>query len=293
MAIYDIRGNNMLNAYSYNGMQIETAYNYNGLQIFPDSDYTITVMSYNVGSFYSEYIPTPEALSNVFYERNNNIFSECNAQIAGLTEYYKKIGYYNSETLLNSFFPFSYIDFIPYPTDEAGFCISLYTSGKSENIVRYTAQGGQDRYYKKTYINYKNKKICVALTHLDLNFSIRSAQILEFLSALENEEYFIAMGDFNFSIENIGDTQYNASIQEILNRGFNSAQNNSEILYTHYNGTTIENSTRILALDNIFTSSNITINNVRVNTLKLTDGLCEQYDILIDHLPLLADIEIH
>ena len=126
-----------------------------------------------------------------------------------------------------------------------------------------------------------------------MQFSTRSAQILELLSALENEEYFIALGDFNFSIVEIGDTQYNASIQEILNRGFNSAQNNNGILYTHYNGTTIENSTRILALDNIFTSSNITIKNVRVNTLKLTDGLCEQYNITIDHLPILADIEIH
>ena len=293
MSIYDISGNNLLNAYSLHGTPLEAAYNYNGAQVFPDHDYDITIMSYNVGSFYSEASPAPIALSEVFYNRNNNIFLECNAQIAGLTEYYKYIGYFNSQELINNFFPFSYIDFIPYRSGIHGFCTCLYTYGKSENIVQYTAVGNEKRYYKKTYIKYRNKNICVALTHLDLNFSIRSAQILELLTTLEDEEYFIAIGDFNFTIVNVGDEQYNASIQEILNRGFNSAQNDNGILYTHYNGTTVENTTNKYALDNIFTSSNITIKNVRVNTLKLTDGLCEQYNIIIDHLPLLADIEIH
>ena len=104
--------------------------------------------------------------------------------------------------------------------------------------------------------------------------------------------YFIITGDFNFYIREVGDDEYNNSIQLAIDRGYNSAQNEHSLFMTYYNGNTIEDSTLITAPDNIITSSNIRITNTEVETTKLTDGLCIEYNIHIDHLPLIATIEI-
>ena len=110
---------------------------------------------------------------------------------------------------------------------------------------------------------------------------------------LENEEYFIAVGDFNFQIQQAGDSEYNLSVQLALDRGFNSAQNATNILKTWYSGQTVDTSANIYALDNIITSSNITISDVLVDTTKLTDGLCTANSIIIDHLPIVATLTVN
>lgn len=291
--IYDVNGNALNSAYDKNGSIISKVYNKHGEEIplTPDP-FQMTVMAFNVGSFYTEWHPAPVEAGDVFLERNENIFDNYDLDFAGLSEWYKYIGNNESATLMDEFFHYWHPDYRPYEENDSALTIGASAEITETRLVKYTTQGSQTRYYLKAYINFHGRKICCVLTHMDLTASARAGQFLELMNAMENEEYFIALGDFNFTITSVGDTEYNNSIQVALNKGFHSAQNANSLLMTHYNGKTVASSSESYALDNIITSSNITINSVARDETKLTDGLCEQYDIIIDHLPIVAELTV-
>ena len=293
MAIYDINGISLLEAYDVDGVGLNEAYDINDNLIFPDVDRPLRVLSFNVGSFYTQYHPAPASTGDVFYYRNKTMFENCNADFAGLTEWQETIGTVPASVLMNEFFRTYYPDYNAYPTAGAAMTSAFSVIPSSVELIRYATQGGSTRYYQKSYVTYQGKRICFICTHLDLTASARAAQLTELLNAVENEEYFIITGDFNFNIEEVGDSEYNASIPLILAKGYNSAQNSNHLFMTWYKGTTPENITSARALDNIITSSNIDILNPRIETTKLTDGLNEVYDISFDHVPLIADLVVN
>ena len=293
--IYDASGNELHSAYDANGNELDYAYDASGNTIFARTPSLIRVMSFNVGCFYTEYFPCPNEKSETFYQRNRTIFNNSKPDFCGMPEWYKYIGTIESSVLMDEFWN----DYVPNyeaylqfqkPNNAITFASKYQINNPS--IVKYANQSGEERYYQKGYINVNGKRICIANTHLALG-SIRNNQFVEFLDMLGNEEYFIAVGDFNFQINEIGDSEYNLSVKLALDRGFNSAQNGDGIFMTWYSAKTVAESTRINALDNIITSSNIDISNVHVDTTKLTDGLCEANNIIIDHLPLVCDCTIN
>lgn len=294
MSVYDKDGALLSNIYSADGELLNYGYDKDGSVIYRKTDTTLTVMSFNVGCFYSEWHPAPSSTGDVFYLRNKGIFEKYNLDYAGLTEYYPQIGTVSASVLMNEFFYYYYADNVPYPSTDA--CI---TSGYSvqpnstPTLVRYQTQGSETRYYQKAYATIGGVTICFIVTHLDLNSSARTAQFVELMNAVENEDYFIITGDFNFEVVSVGDSEYNKSIQVALDKGYHSAQNADGLLMTWYSASTVAGSTRINALDNIITSQNITITNFRRDETKLTDGICEQYNIIIDHLPVIADLVIN
>lgn len=295
MAIYDIDGNVLTSVYDVEGNALSHAYDTDGNEIFPDEPIgtNITVMSFNVGCFYSEWHPAPSSTGDVFYLRNKGIFDSYNTDFAGMSEWYNQIGTVAASVLMNEEFSTYYPDYTPYPGNaDAAMTSAFSVTPSSVTLVQYQTQGSETRYYQKAYATFEDKTVCCILTHLDLNATAKAAQYTELLNAVANEEYFIITGDFNFQVQAVGDTNYNASIKQALDLGYNSAQNANSLLMTWYSGQTAETSQNIYALDNIITSSNIVIRNVRVDTTKLTDGLCTQYGIIIDHLPLIADLTI-
>jgi endonuclease/exonuclease/phosphatase family metal-dependent hydrolase len=296
MSVYDIDGNALETVYGIDGEVLAKAYDIDGNEIFPDTpeSNTITVMTFNVGSFYTEWHPAPSDTGDVFYLRNKGIFNNsAPIAFAGLSEWYNQIGTVPARTLMDEFFNVYYPNYTPYPSSANHALTSAFSKPASDVVlVPYQTQGSEMRYYQKSYATYGGKRICFILTHLDLNLEKRSAQFLELMSAVQNEPHFVIVGDFNFTITAVGDAQYNASIKVALDNGYHSAQNASNLYMTWYSGETVKSSERILPLDNIITSSNITISNVRRDTTKLTDGICSEYGIIIDHLPLIADLTI-
>lgn len=290
MSVFNRQGAEINAVYGQSGLLLSQAFSKDGERVFPSN--ALTVMAFNVGCFYSEWHPAPASTGTVFYQRAKSIFEKYSLAFAGLSEWNNQIGTVPASVLMDEFFPAWYPDYTPYASASAALTSGFAVTPSSVTLVQYSTQGSENRYYQKSYISLSGKTICCVLTHLDLNASVRAAQFLEVLNALQNEEYFILLGDFNFAITAVGDSEYNASIKVALDRGYHSAQNAESLLMTWYSGQTVASSPTITALDNIITSANIQITNVRVDTTKLTDGLCEEYGIIIDHLPLIADLSI-
>ena len=293
MAIYDLNGSMLSAAYDIDGVLLDTAYDLDGNIIFsPTPSNVITVMSFNVGCFYSQYFPCPNNKTTAFYNRHQTIFGNSNPFLCGMQEWNSAIGTVPASTLMNSFFT-DYEPSYVYVVQTAALTMASRCQLEDFELVRYADQSsGDNRYYQKAYVTIGDKRICFVNTHLGTS-NIRNAQFVELLDMLEDEEYFIAFGDFNFRIEQAGDSEYNLSVKLALDRGFNSAQNANGIYMTGYHGETVESSTSITALDNVITSTNLPISNVRVDTTKLTDGLCQANSIIIDHLPIICDVTIN
>lgn len=287
MAVYDADGNILGAVYDEDGNALSHAYDEDGNVIYSSEPVTIKVCSFNVGCFYSEYYPCPNAKTETFYQRHRSIFNAIKPDLCGMPEWNSAIGTIQSSVLMDEFWEDYYAGYV-YTVATAGLTFASKYQMSDKTLVEYQASG---RYYEKAYVTINGKRICFVNTHLALGED-RTSQFAELLSMLENEPYFICVGDFNYSILAVGDSEYNASVQLALNKGFNSAQNANGIFKTWYSGQTVAGSSEIKALDNILTSSNLTISNVGVNTIKLTDGLCEANNIIIDHLPLYCDVTI-
>lgn len=292
MGIFDINGIALSNAFGSSGARLSEAFDINGQMVFPDAS-QITVMSFNVGCFYSEWHPAPASTGNVFYLRNKGIFEKYTTDFAGLTEWNNQIGTVAASVLMDEFFPAWYPNYTPYASQNAAITSAFSDSlDSTPTLIAYQTQGSETRYYQKSYFTICGKSVCCITTHLDLNDSVRTAQFAELMDAVEDEEYFIITGDFNFQIVSAGDSAYNKSVKVALDKGYNSAQNASNLLMTWYSGETVSGSAEVYALDNIITSPSIAIDNAIVDTTKLTDGLCAEYGIIIDHLPLIATLQI-
>lgn len=290
MGLFDMDGNPITTSFFVNGQELFSAYDKAGNTISK----TLKVMSFNVGCFYSQYFPCPDNVTNEFYNRHRTIFNKHKPDLCGMPEWYDSIGSISSDVLMDEFWKTYIANYEAYqgsskPHNAITFASKYPLSDAS--ITAYTNQAGETRYYQKAYLQIGNKKICFANTHLGTS-DIRNSQFVELLNMLENEEYFIAVGDFNFRIETAGDSEYDLSVQLAVNKGFNSAQSIDGIYMTGYHGETVESSTSITALDNIITSGNIKILSVEVDSTKITDGLCQENNIIIDHLPLIATLTI-
>lgn len=289
MSIYNKSGQAIGTAFNKGGEALSIAYDVDGTPVFSDGQ-SLTVMSFNVGCFYSEWHTAPTSTGDVFYLRNKGILERHNPDYAGMSEWHNQIGTVQASTLMNEFFESYYPYYDAYSVDGAALTSAFTGTAANVTNTAYTAQDSNTRYYQKAYINLAGKTICCILTHLALTPATRAAQFLELMGVVANEQYFIITGDFNFEIVSVGDSEYNASVQVALDRGYNSAQNAEHLLMTWYSGETVAASTRIFALDNIITSANIIIDSVFRDETKLTDGLCEEYGIIIDHLPLIATL---
>lgn len=288
MAVYDSSGNALTSVYDASGNELSHVYDSSGALIYTDG--TLRVMSFNVGCFYSQYFPCPDAVQDDFYNRHQTIFNNTQPDLCGMPEWNNAIGTIPSSQLMDEFWSDYYSTYV-YSVATAALTFASKYELQNISVVQYTDQDDNTRYYEKAYITVNGHNICFVNTHLGTS-SIRNSQFVELLDMLENEEYFICVGDFNFRMETVGDSEYNLSVQLALDRGFHSAQSADGLFMTGYHGETAETSSSIVALDNIITSANLPISNVSVDTTKLTDGLCEANGIIIDHLPIMCDVTV-
>lgn len=168
---------------------------------------------------------------------------------------------------------------------------SKYVLKDMEETV-YT-QSIETRSYTKCYVTIGGQKVALFNTHTDyqLNSTVKFAQIQEILEAVGEEEYFILIGDLNTTCTEKSETEYENCVQPFIDAGYNVANSSvgDDLIWTYYNGKTVELSTQITPPDNIITSANISINNVHTINTKLEDNT----GYVIDHLPLVADLVIY
>ena len=86
--IYGVDGNPLISAFDVSGDEAIAAYNLSGETVFPDVR-TLKVMNYNVGGWYDgSGSNVPEGKASAYLEMQNQIFSEVDADIACLEEYW-------------------------------------------------------------------------------------------------------------------------------------------------------------------------------------------------------------
>lgn len=243
----------------------------------------LRMMTYNVGHWYSP-SNLKDVIDDAFRTQNADVIAmqetTTNATLESMDVQRYLMGY-----------GYCYFQYCTKPTGMSGvfnnhavmsklFCIG------SKNVV-YSDIASEVRMYSKRYIKIGNKRIALYNTHLEYpNTAIRYAQMQQLVADFSEEEYFIVCGDLNHDCKTVEDADYINMIEPLIEAGYNVANcnpNGAGFLVTHGYGTQDEG-----CLDNIITSPNINITNVRVDHYKYDAGHTQN----IDHCPLLADLEI-
>ena len=274
--IYNVNGGQVNNPYDKDGVLLGNAYDIDGDLVFPDN--TLVVMSFNIGRWRGANSDTPLM---------NNIFSTYKPLVCGLQETgengeLKYIGtqFESDRAMTNEV------------TNKPGFLFNTAYTGYTDNL--YETQGGEVRGYQKCYIRVDGKDIALFNTHLAAYSQYRStriAQAMELLEEMQNEQYCIAVGDFNMGGATYEDYEYIYMAKPYVDAGFNMANWKTGLIDTWFDGTTVEGSTSKHPTDNIITTPNIDFDWVVVDESKL--AVCEATGQEIDHLPIVAHLTVH
>lgn len=270
MVVYNKNGSPIERIYAYNGTEAEQAYDVEGNTLLPVSN-DIVVMTYNVQWFTG---------LNAEESMQREILSTYNPDIIGLQE----LGASMPSLGTTLFADYAEIE-LGSQHNKTG-CVSKYTFSSVTADV-FPNQTGETRGYQKAYFTFNGKTICWINTHLATSSyeSEKVAQAGVLLSLVQNEEYFIITGDFNTVCKSVNDTEYTTIMKQFIDAGYNSANcsNQHGFIDTWTGGKTASDTW--YPCDQIITSSNITINNVIADTLKIETSGGQQ---VIDHIPLVA-----
>lgn len=281
MAIYSSSGTELVTVYNSAGVQLPRAYNASGEEVFPANPY-LRVMTYNVQRW---------LWGNAVKATQDEAFAN-NADIVGIQEW----GYSSSLTIEGQ----NCVDYIAskgYPN------ISITSLDVNHKAVAskypmsdYTetvfSVSRETRSYTKAYFVYKGVRIAFFNAHLDYakNDTYKFQQAAELLAAVENEDFFILTGDFNTTCSDKSETEYQSIVQPFVDAGYNVANSpdGEDLIMTYFEGNTVEEATSIRPTDNIITSPNIRFVNLFVDDYKLH----HDSGYVIDHIPLIADLEL-
>lgn len=289
MAIYNKNGQVLSNVYNVNGQEQPKAYDINGAEIFSNEPSNIKVMTYNVGGWYiGSGTNVPADKDEQYYNLQRGMIVNNDPDILILQEYWTTFSQAGRSalTMLKDLFP--YVKTVKGTDQWYGhaICSKYPLTGYTEHIYSNSAK----RYYDSCTITVGATSITVLNTHLDVQSqSARTEQINQLIPFLEQKQRFIIGGDFNAMITdstaNTSSTPYIENVKPFVDAGFNTANFGSfGFLLTCVDRT---NGTHYY-LDNIYTSSNLTITDAYVDDTKLNDLI----DDPIDHMPLIATIEL-
>lgn len=277
MAVYDLNGNEIYSVYDVNGNALTQAYDIDANPLLDLDPVNLTIMTYNVQWFSG---------LNANETMQNEIISTYDADIIGLQELgtntMPDVG-----TRVLSDYPYIYMGGQP---NRSG--IASKVQLRSVSSSTFVNQGGETRGYQRCYFSAGGRTVCWINTHLatSSNESAKVAQAGEVFDMVQNEEYFIITGDFNTGGGYTTDApEYTTIMKQFIDAGYHSANysNQHGFYKTWINGKTAESSGA--ATDQIITSANITINNVILDTIKISYADGTQ---TIDHIPFVAEVTI-
>lgn len=292
MSIYDVNGNQLSNAYTVDGTSQRIAYDNEGQIVFT-AHQNIKVMTYNVGTwYYGGHDNVPADKDEEYYELQNGMIQQNDPDILCMNEYCKEFSKTGRTALsmLQQYFPYIHEQGGDNPSaaNANGRCIA-----SKYPISNYTVRNFSDNsglYYDSCTININGTQLTVVVTHLLYDASDASKRISEIYTVgdfLLSQQLAIACGDMNtLDSKTTSGQDYQDMIVPLLNAGLHVANCGNfgfKITYSDQ-----PNGTWTGCLDNIITTSNITIDSVYVDETKLTDGLTER----TDHMPLIATLTI-
>ena len=299
--IYDKNGNFLSSAYDKNGNSLSLAYDKNGNVIWSAVPAHLRVANYNVGDWYiGAHNYVPETKKEQYENLQRTIFQNMNADVCCMQEAPPKFCQDGTlaSTFLDDFFPYievctsSTSSSIPYRTNASKYPIENF------QMIQFPTGGtGTTVTYEKFYITVEGRRICIVESHLSLTKSYAITEAHELIDAVDGEQYYIIMGDFNTGLHSdedyTQDEDYLTIVKPFLDAGMNSANVSTFGAFETYGSVSYEAFLRgegyMSATDHIFTSPNITIADVWVERTKLTDSIADK----IDHIPIVADLVIN
>lgn len=281
MPIYDAEGKQLFACYDANGDALDHAYDASGNLIWSASydTYPLIVMSYNVQDF---------TALNANQSMQAEIVSKYNPDIIGFQEFYRSatIPSIAQNILAN------YADIQLGPTVQ-NYVAMASKSIQFQNLTTglYETQHGENRGWMKAYIPFHGKNICVVNTHLEVAYAdTRYAQMQELFDMVQNEEYLIAIGDFNHYSNDTSSANWINMYKPLIDAGYHLAncKNDDDFNWTFAN-TSVNNVLQAPnAPDNIITSSNIDIVTTHYDMTKY-DYVTTQN---IDHIPMICELSV-
>lgn len=282
MAIYDISGNNLNTIYDKDGNQLSQAYDKDGNELIvtpPAPTSNFVVMSYNVQWFQG--LNSNQAMQE-------SILGTYDADIIGFQEFQR----YNQSsipalatTLLSNDYP--YLEMGNYGNKNA--LASKYEL-TDFTTVPHTTQTMDGQSYSTATITVDGKEILLVVSHVTTSDyeATKVEQVEEIFDVVQEAEYFIIMADFNTVCKSVNDTEYTTIMKQFIDAGYNSANCSAQhgFLNTWTSGST--SSGTWYPCDHIITSSNISIDNVIVDTTKIDMASGQS----IDHLPIIAELTV-
>lgn len=281
--LYDLSGNAALSIYKSDSQSAEAAYTLTGVQIFPDS-FRLKVMTYNVGGWYKgSGRNVPAAQEAEYYALQTDMIQDNDPDVLVIQEYLADFSDSGTSalTMLQSLFPYVYAK-----TSGTYFGRAICSKFPISNYVTRVYTQETNRYFDSCTITIDNVPITFVNTHLGLTQANRDPEIAQLIGYLGTLNYFVACGDYNTAITVLDDKtteEWIKNIKPFLDAGFRVA-NCDDVFY--YTSSDIPDGTWNGCLDNIITSSNITILSAEVDETKRYDDLPER----IDHMPFIAEL---
>lgn len=287
MSIYNVDGAVLTAAYDADGNIPTKAYDADGNVIWTAEPITLKVMTYNVGGWYiGSGTNVPADKKNFFYAMQTGMIEDNDPDILIIQEYLANFSADGTSalTMLQELFPYVH-------TEVSGTYYGRAVCSKYP-ITNYTKRyfsNDANRYYDTCTITVNGIPVTIMDTHLDTDATKRAANITELVPFLESLDRFIVGGDFNTMITVAGtDTEnYVAYVKPFIDAGFNTA--NFRDVADGFKVTYMDSGWNGM-LDNIYTSSNLSISNVYVDTTK--EDEIATIGTRLDHMPLIATVTI-
>ena len=285
--IYDIDGAQLPAAYEYAGTELEEAYDIDKNIVYTKST-PLVVMSYNVGQWYignTSNVPTSKYSD--YYTLQRSIISAYNPDVVGFQEYYDPFSSGHSvSSVIGEYFT------AHKNNATSGYLAkAVYTNGYNISNYSYVNFVTGTRGYIKCSITVAGKTIWIINAHVETSSreAEKVAQSREVFEAVASLEYFIILADLNTVCKSVNDEEYTTIMKQFIDAGYHSANCSSQhgFIDTWTDSTTASGTW--YACDHIITSANIDITDVTVDLQKTTSGFGD----VIDHIPIIARLEIH
>lgn len=278
--VYSKNGDSLLSVYDINSRTLDKAYDVDGTLIHRR---VLKVMSYNVGGWYKgSGRNVPAAQEAEYYALQTGMIQENDPDILVIQEYLANFSDSGTSalTMLQSLYPYVHVK-----TSGTYFGRAICSKYPISNYVERTYTKESSRYFDSCTVTIDSIPITFVNTHLGLTQENRDPEIVQLLGYLETLTSFIACGDYNTGVisNDKTTTEWIKNIKPFLDAGFHVA-NCDEAFY--YTSSDIPDGNWNGCLDNIITSSNITILSAEVDETKRYDDLPER----IDHMPFIAEL---
>lgn len=277
MSVFDSAGNAAPVVYNCNGSTVTMLYDSGGNNL-QKSD--LVIMSFNIQRWKG---------INADADIVDEILTKYNPDIVGLQEYdtAKTLGGIDVAEWLTNRFPYIEVG----DTKITNYTKAVVSHHELQDATTvYYAVYSESRSYQKMYITFDGKRIAVFNTHFDVDAPEKTSQAKELFDALDNEDYFIVIGDFNTVCTSTADTDYIDMVKQFADAGYNLANCSEKFgfINTCTAGISIT-ATDWRPRDHIITSANIDIEAVVADTTKIDANT----GLTIDHIPLVAYLKVN